>query len=48
MLTGTLPVEGGETTLLVREYIPAEVEPVGYEFTIDVEMSFTGSSELIE
>lgn len=48
VLTGTLPSEGGETTLLVNEEFHAEPVSTDGKFTVDVEMSFTGSSEIIE
>ena len=48
VLTGTLSTEGGETTLLVNEEFHAEPVSTNSKFTVDVEMSFTGSSEIIE
>lgn len=49
ILTGTLPVtESGETTLLVNEEPHAVSASTDGKFTVDVEMSFTGSSEIIE
>ena len=48
VLTGTLPTGGGETTLLVNEEFHAEPVSADGKFTVDVEMSFTGSSEIIE
>lgn len=48
VLTGTLPAESGETTLLVNEEFHAEPVSKDGKFTVDVEMSFTGSSEIIE
>ena len=47
VLTGALPVtQSGETTVLVGG--EAVAAPADGKFTVDVEMSFTGSSELIE
>lgn len=49
VLTGTLPAtEFGETTLLVNEAHHESPASAGSKFTVDVEMSFTGSSEIIE
>ena len=47
VLTGALPVtQSGETTVLVGgEVVAASADG---KFTVDVEMSFTGSSEIIE
>lgn len=49
LLTETLNQPAGETTLLTQE-TPVEEETVvtDVEFRMDVEMSFTGSAELIE
>lgn len=47
VLSDTLPTESGETTLLVNEESQA-VTTSDDGFTVDVEMSFTGSSEIIE
>ena len=47
VLTGALPVtQSGETTVLVGG--EAGAASADSEFTVDVEMSFTGSSEIIE
>ena len=47
VLTGALPVtQSGETTVLVGGETVAA--PAYGEFTVDVEMSFNGSSEIIE
>lgn len=47
VLTGALPVtQSGETTVLVGG--EAGAASADGEFTVDVEMSFTGSSEIIE
>ncbi len=46
LLTGEVTLTG-QTTVLVQEEQFAEVVANG-EFTVDVEMSFTGSSEIIE
>ena len=47
VLTGALPVtQSGETTVLVGG--EAGATSAADEFTVDVEMSFTGSSEIIE
>ena len=48
VLTGLLPVEGGETTLLVNEEPNVGPAPAEGTFVVDVEMFFTGSSEIIE
>lgn len=48
VLTGTLS-PAGETTVLVNNETPSSdtvADPT--KFTVDVEMSFTGSSEIIE
>lgn len=48
LLVGGFPAGGGETTLLVNEEkVEAPVVAEG-DFTIEVEMSFTGSTEIIE
>lgn len=48
VLTGTLPIDGGETTLLINEDFHVESVPADGKFSVDVEMSFTGSTEIIE
>lgn len=49
VLTGTLPpAEFGETTVLVGGETHTAAAPASSGFTVDVEMSFTGSSEIIE
>ena len=49
VLTGTLPpAESGETTVLVGGETHTAAAPASSGFTVDVEMSFTGSSEIIE
>lgn len=48
ILTGALPTDSGETTMLVHENLQPEVVVTDDSFEVDVEMSFTGSSEIIE
>lgn len=48
VLTGNLPQDSGETTLLVNESAIPVTNQELHEFTVDAEMSFTGSSEIIE
>ena len=54
VLTGTLPpAESGETTVLAQNQVGVNSDesaniPASSGFTVDVEMSFTGSSEIIE
>ena len=49
VLTGTLPAsQSGETTVLVGGAQQVETASADSKFTVDVEMSFTGSSEVIE
>lgn len=49
VLTGSLPVtESRETTLLVNEVPHEAPASLDGKFIVDVEMSFTGSSEIIE
>lgn len=48
VLTADLPQDSGETTLLVNEEIKETQKATDENFTVDVEMSFTGSSEIIE
>lgn len=48
VLTGTLSA-AGETAVLVNNEVPSSESAGGpAKFTVDVEMSFTGSSEIIE
>lgn len=46
--TSTLAPQPNETTVLVNEEFHAEPVSTDGKFTVDVEMSFTGSSEIIE
>ena len=49
VLIGALPVtQSGETTVLVEGEVPVASVSAGSKFTVDVEMSFTGSAEIIE
>ena len=49
VLIGALPVtQSGETTVLVEGEVPVASASAGSKFTVDVEMSFTGSAEIIE
>lgn len=48
VLSGTLSTEFGETTLLANEESNVIPSTVNGDFSVDVEMAFTGSSEIIE
>lgn len=48
VLSGTLSTEFGETTLLSAEESQKIASPANGVFSVDVEMAFTGSSEIIE
>ncbi len=48
LLSDTVPTEVRETTLLVSEEYVVAPEFINDKFTVDVEMSFTGSAEIIE
>lgn len=48
VLTADLPHDSGETTLLVNEETEKVQKSTDENFTVDVEMSFAGSSEIIE
>ena len=48
VLTGSLTQDSGENTLLINESAEQIAKQELHEFTVDVEMSFTGSSEIIE
>lgn len=48
VLTGIAPAEGGETTLLVNEESHTVQTTTDGTFAVDIEMFFTGSSEIIE
>ena len=48
VLMSSAPTEGGETTLLVNEEPNVAQAPAEGTFAVDVEMFFTGSSEIIE
>lgn len=48
VLSGTLPTVSGETTLLVNEEPKSVPASEFVDFTVDVEIAFTGSSEIIE
>lgn len=48
VLTSNLTSDSGETTLLINESTEQIANHELGEFTVDVEMSFTGSSEIIE
>lgn len=48
VLTGTLSTDSGETTLLVNNEPQKTPVSENSKFEVDVEMSFTGSAEIIE
>ena len=48
LLTGALPTGDGQTASLISEAVTSAPEVADGEFTVDVEMAFTGSAEIIE